>query len=858
MKNNSDSGNLSIDFLVGFTIFLLAFIWVVSMIPGLLINLQGYTIDYDAVTYRTGVILAEDPGEPSLPTSINPWESLLSSQGVVRFGLAESKDTPMILSQRKVESFFCLSTFSYPVDYQSRTIFGDYPYQFNISLIEIGSAQPPRYVGDIMPATSTYGSIRRLVKIKQPAIAIINASYNIAHPDYFSGDNETVHEFIVLINKSELFADKVRNQIYQIDPSREKTIINITNLNQTMYPDRTQCFNINLTKITIINDMNGVIVRPPIPNYKSVIDGIEYNQSSPLPYIKYNISLIFDPPTYWSVTDKSYINLTFNLVKNTNTTECPPSNPAYNFTGSRFLNNTFTSPFGYNYSPKNVIQPKLQDAVLEIRVGSGARNVTETLIAKLAAAFTTDLSGGLSVAFKDTSTGNPVEWDWDFGDGTSHGTTNNPTHTYASQGIKTVTLIIKDTNGVSDSVTKTIDLSAPVAGFIGAPLSGNEPLNVQFTDTSTGGVPTSWKWEFNETSGGGWTQFNTTIQPNPWNTFTEGTYDIRLTATNVFGSNIKTIYSYISVIPPPPVASFNTTPSPATGPAPLAVTFTDTSTGGTPTLWDWDFGDGSPHSYNVTSIAHTYNVAGPYTAQLTVSNAGGSSSATKPVSVNIVPAPTVTSITPNTGLNTTTIGITNLAGTGFLAGATVKLNRTGYSDIPGTSVTVVSPNQITCTFDLTNKKAGLWNVAVVNADGQSGVLANGFTITAPQKQIFDDNFESGFTGWTIVGAVTRGSYTPRNGSYDIRLRAPATVTNATMTRAISTLGYSSVGVQFAWAASSLEAGELLYAEYSTDGGSNWIILTSITNTASLTVYSSALPVADNNANFQASFPTQSP
>ncbi len=57
-----DSGALSIDFIVGFTIFLIAFIWVVSLVPGLLINLQGFTIDYDAVAYRTGVILVEDPG----------------------------------------------------------------------------------------------------------------------------------------------------------------------------------------------------------------------------------------------------------------------------------------------------------------------------------------------------------------------------------------------------------------------------------------------------------------------------------------------------------------------------------------------------------------------------------------------------------------------------------------------------------------------------------------------------------------------------------------------------------------------------------------------------------------------------
>jgi len=66
-----ETGTLSIDFLAGFTIFLLALIWVLSMIPGLLIGLQSYTIDYDAVAYRTGVILVEDPGWPASPG----WET---------------------------------------------------------------------------------------------------------------------------------------------------------------------------------------------------------------------------------------------------------------------------------------------------------------------------------------------------------------------------------------------------------------------------------------------------------------------------------------------------------------------------------------------------------------------------------------------------------------------------------------------------------------------------------------------------------------------------------------------------------------------------------------------------------------
>ena len=59
-----DTANLSIDFLAGFTIFMIAFIYVATLIPGLLLGLQGSTIDYSGVAYRTGVILVGDPGAP--------------------------------------------------------------------------------------------------------------------------------------------------------------------------------------------------------------------------------------------------------------------------------------------------------------------------------------------------------------------------------------------------------------------------------------------------------------------------------------------------------------------------------------------------------------------------------------------------------------------------------------------------------------------------------------------------------------------------------------------------------------------------------------------------------------------------
>jgi PGF-pre-PGF domain-containing protein len=92
-------------------------------------------------------------------------------------------------------------------------------------------------------------------------------------------------------------------------------------------------------------------------------------------------------------------------------------------------------------------------------------------------------------------------------------------------------------------------------------------------------------------------------------------------------------------------------------------------------------------------------------------------------------APTVTGITPTSGENTTTTSITNLAGTGFYGTPTVKLTRTGYSDITATGVNVISATKITCSFNLLNQIPGAWNVVVINPDTQQGSLSKGFAIT---------------------------------------------------------------------------------------------------------------------------------
>ena len=55
----------------------------------------------------------------------------------------------------------------------------------------------------------------------------------------------------------------------------------------------------------------------------------------------------------------------------------------------------------------------------------------------------------------------------------------------------------------------------------------------------------------------------------------------------------------------------------------------------------------------------------------------------------------------------------------------------GVTSIPATGVKVPSTSMITCAFNLTNARTGLYNVVVTNPGGSPATLANGFTITAP-------------------------------------------------------------------------------------------------------------------------------
>ncbi len=234
----------------------------------------------------------------------------------------------------------------------------------------------------------------------------------------------------------------------------------------------------------------------------------------------------------------------------------------------------------------------------------------------------------LTVNFTDQSTGSITSWAWTFGDGGTS-TAQNPSHQYTSAGSYTVSLTVTGPGG-SDGETKTNYVTVnpcttPTANFVGSPTSGDYPLNVSFTDQSTGGA-TSWSWNFGD---GG-----TSTAQNPSHTYTSaGSYTVTLTASNACGSDQFVRTNYITVTTPPcdpPVADF--TGSPTSGTYPLTVNFTDLSTN-SPTSWSWNFGDGGTST--AQNPSHNYTAAGNYTVSLTATNSCGSDGETKTAYITV-------------------------------------------------------------------------------------------------------------------------------------------------------------------------------------------------------------------------------
>ncbi|HWQ67533.1 MAG TPA: PKD domain-containing protein [Methanospirillum sp.] len=186
--------------------------------------------------------------------------------------------------------------------------------------------------------------------------------------------------------------------------------------------------------------------------------------------------------------------------------------------------------------------------------GSTTASNTARIRGPVFAEFTTESPGwwgvvGQPVTFIDTSLGQPVTWDWDFGDGKKESTVlPRITHTYNATSYYTINMTVRNWYGSTDSKPHQLqveeksrprDVNFEVPGLN---YSGNRPYTVQFNDTTPSqSNVTSWFWEFGD-------QTNS-FERNPSHTYNmTGEFSVTLTVKNENGVNEKTRVAYVVVV----------------------------------------------------------------------------------------------------------------------------------------------------------------------------------------------------------------------------------------------------------------------------------------------------------------------
>jgi PKD repeat protein len=339
----------------------------------------------------------------------------------------------------------------------------------------------------------------------------------------------------------------------------------------------------------------------------------------------------------------------------------------------------------------------------------------------------------LNVDFSNTSTGDFDTSDWDFGDGGSS-TVTSPSYTYTVPGVYTVTLTASGLGG-ADTLTRTSYITVYeeiTADFVGSPTSGERPLTVVFTNTSTGDYSLS-SWDFGDISG---MLTDQTVVTHTYDT--AGVYTVTLTSSGVADSDTVAKTSYITVSHASVTAGF--IGSPTSGERPLTVVFTNTSTGDFSTS-SWDFGDGITSS--VGSPTHTYTTAGVYTVSLTVSGLGGADNLTRTsyISVSNVPVAAVFTGTPTLGVLPLNVNFTN--------GSTGDYTTSAWDFGDGGSSTETSPSYTYTT-------AGIYTVTLtVSGPGGTDTHTRTSYITALEAGGTADIDPT--TSGTVVFTTSTGS-----------------------------------------------------------------------------------------------------
>jgi PKD repeat protein len=227
---------------------------------------------------------------------------------------------------------------------------------------------------------------------------------------------------------------------------------------------------------------------------------------------------------------------------------------------------------------------------------------------------------GQTITFDSTSSNDPdgsiASYDWNWGDGTAHGTGASPTHAYTTSGTKTVILTVTDNLGATGTDTATANINAPPHAEANGPYNTIVGQTITFNSagsTDPDGTIASYDWNWGDGTAHGTGASPTHAYSN------SGAKTVTLTVTDDDGAT-GTDTASVNVNAPPHAE--------ANGPysASINQVISFSSAGsidpdGSIVAWDWDWGDGTAHGTG-PSPTHAYTSAGTKTVTLTVTDNG--------------------------------------------------------------------------------------------------------------------------------------------------------------------------------------------------------------------------------------------
>lgn len=219
-------------------------------------------------------------------------------------------------------------------------------------------------------------------------------------------------------------------------------------------------------------------------------------------------------------------------------------------------------------------------------------------------------------------------YSWSFGD-TSFSSASNPVHIFNDTGKYTVKLVIRNSNGCSDSLIKTnyISIQKPFISFDNLPDSGCSGFNKRLSILPDGSDSvTNYLWNFGDGS--------TSTEASPAHIFSgDGYFTVSLISTGISGCRDTTVMQNAIHTGTKPMADFSA--NSLLSCAQTRIEFTDL-TQGVVTQWQWNFGDNG-HMFEQNPL-YRFSDTGFLAVELIAFNGGCADTVTKPGYIYIKPS----------------------------------------------------------------------------------------------------------------------------------------------------------------------------------------------------------------------------